>query len=854
MRQSKLFYIVLFLLYCLTCILPFEIIAGSRVKGIVLDSISGEPIPFAAVYLHGSDHGMISNDHGEFDISISGNYKTIGVSSMGYKPITIPGKPGETIDLIIKLLPEGVKLTEVTIRPGKEHYSKKNNPAVELIQKIRDRQEMTNPRNNQFYSYNRYEKITIGLNDFNPKEDNEQTGGGWMLKKFPFISDYIDTSEISGRPVLNLAVREKASTIYFRKEPKSEKEVTSGLRNSGLDEIVDPESLRIFYEDVLREVDIYSNDINILQNRFVSPLSKIATDFYKFYITDTVEVDNERCVELTFVPHNSQSFGFTGRIYVVDGDSTMFIKRLQMNVPRSINLNFVDRLFIIQNYKRGYDGTRVKVGDDMFIEASVVPGTQGLYARRNTIYTNHSFNRIASDDIYGDMRREIVDLNAKRQDNQFWDEKRNGKPDDYSKVTEMMSSLRRVPVFYWTEKVIKVLVSGYLSTGKESKWDFGPMNTTISGNSIEGVRLRVGGITTANLSKRFFMRGYVAYGMRDHVWKYAGEFEYSFRDKNYHSREFPIHSLRATHQYDVDMIGQHYLFTNADNMFLSLKRGENHLMTYRRLTKLEYTLELENNFSLVAALENTRQTATEYMPFINTLGEHFNHYTTTAVNLTLRYAPGEKFYQMKTTRYPINLDAPVFTLRHIYAPAGIGGNKFTFNKTELSVSKRFWLSAFGYTDISINGGYIWTKAYYPDLLMPNANLSYIIQPQSFALMRPMEFIHDRYAAIDLVYWANGAILNYIPLVKRLKLREVFGFRGVWGDLSEKNNPEYNSEMFIFPVEAKALSMGNTPYMEAAVGIDNIFKILRVDYVWRLSYRNVPGSDRRGVRIAVHITF
>ena len=828
--------------------------ADSRVKGVVVDSISGEPIPYAAVFLHGSDRGMICNENGAFDISTSGSYRTIGVSAMGYKPVNLPGSPGQAIELTISLLPEGVKLTEVTIRPGKEHYSKKNNPAVELMQKIREHQEESDPRRNQHYSYDKYERITIGLNDFNPRDNTEGSGGGWMLKQFPFLHEYIDTSEVSGKPVLNLSVREKASSIYYRREPRDEKEVISGIRESGLDDMLDPESLRMFYEDVMREVDVYSNDINILQNRFVSPLSKISADFYKFYITDTVAVGGEPCVELTFVPHNDQSFGFTGRFYVVADDSTLFIKRIQMNVPRHINLNFVDRLFIIQTYERGANGTRIKTNDDMIIEASLIPGTQGLYARRNTVYTSHSFEPNAPEEVFRAMSREIVERDAKKQSNQFWEDKRNGKRDDYGKMTDLMARLRKVPVFYWTEKVIKILVSGYISTGSESRWDFGPMNTTISGNAIEGVRLRVGGITTANLSKRLFMRGYVAYGTRDRRFKYTGEIEYSFHDKNYHSREFPVHSIRATHQYDMDMIGQHYLFTNADNVFLSLKRGDNHLMTYHRLTKLEYTLELENNFSIVAGIENDRQESTVYMPFTDGYGEQAGHYSITGLNVTLRYAPGEKFYQSKTHRYPINLDAPIFTIRHIYAPGGIGGNRFTFNKTELSISKRFWLSAFGYTDIALNAGYIWSKAYYPNLLIPNANMSYIIQPQSFALMRPMEFVHDRYAAIDFVYWANGAILNYIPLIKRLKLREILSVRGVWGALSDRNNPMHDKSLFQFPGEAKVTPMGNTPYLEAAVGLDNIFKILRVDYVWRLTYRNVPAADRRGVRIAVHITF
>lgn len=174
-------------------------------------------------------------------------------------------------------------------------------------------------------------------------------------------------------------------------------------------------------------------------------------------------------------------------------------------------------------------------------------------------------------------------------------------------MEEFIARMRKVPLYYWTEKVLKVLVSGYISTGQNSKWDFGPMNTTVSFNDIEGLRLKAGGITTANLSNRWFGRTYVAYGTKDHRWKYKGEVEYSFVDKRYHSREFPVNSLRLTHQYDIDMLGQHYLFTNPDNVFLSLKRQSDTQMTYRRLTRLEYTLELHNNFSLLARIDHERR-------------------------------------------------------------------------------------------------------------------------------------------------------------------------------------------------------------------------------------------------------
>ena len=361
-------------------------------------------------------------------------------------------------------------------------------------------------------------------------------------------------------------------------------------------------------------------------------------------------------------------------------------------------------------------------------------------------------------------------------------------------------------------------------------------------------------MTTANLNPHWFGRGYVAYGTKDRKWKYKGELEYSFIEKRYHSREFPVQSLRLTHLYDLDMLGQHYLFTNPDNVFLSLKRQPDTQMTYHRLTQLEFNMELYNNFTVSVTAANERQESTHYMPFFNAYGNHFGHYNETSFKLQLRYAPGEKFYQTKTYRYPVNLDAPVFLISHTFAPRNTFGNMYAINKTEASIQKRIWFSTFGYLDAIISGGHVWSQSPYPNLLIPNANLSYTIQPESYALMNAMEFINDSYASCDLTYWANGAILNYIPVLKLLKWREAFSFRALWGHLSDRNNPACQPELFRFPADAHTRLMTSTPYMEAGVGLDNIFKILRIDYVWRLTYRNSYHCDKSGVRIALHFTF
>lgn len=745
-----------------------------------------------------------------------------------------------------------VNLEEVTVKPGKEHYSKKNNPAVDFVGRIRENAELGAPLRKDNYNFERYERITIALNDI---ADSIGTDGG-LLKKFQFLNEYVDTSEVTKKPILPLSIKEKVSNIYNRKDPRATREFITGLRRKGLDDISNQEAIQTVLEDIFREINLYDNDITLLTNRFVSPLSKIGPDFYKYYLSDTIVVNNDSCAIVSFVPRNNATFGFVGRLTVALHDPTMFIRHASMTLSPKANVNFVKSLHIDQTFERLDDGTRLKTSDVLTVEFEVIPNTQGLYAQKYTTYRNHNFDKSDRPELYDRLGTTYASADAFLKDDTFWEARRgSGTSVSEREIGSMIADLRSVSIYKWVERAIGILVSGYVPLGKSDKVEFGPVNTLVSFNDVEGTRFRIGGVTTANLSKHWFSRGYVAYGTKDHKWKYSGEIEYSFNEKKRHAREFPVHSIRLRHKYDTDAVGQDYEFTNPDNIFLSLKRMKDTLMIYQRSTALEYTLELDNNFSVSASASHIRQEATRYIPFRFSDGSMLSHLDFTPFTLTLRYAPGEKFMQTKSHRIPVNLDAPVFQISHTYAPGGkFGGCKYTVNKTEMSFQKRFWLSAFGYIDAIVKGGHVWSTSPFTALLIPNANLSYTIQPESFALMSPMEFITDSYAVFDMTYWANGAIFNYIPYLKKLKLREVFAFRGVWGHLSDKNNPRHNRWLPQFPIEANPVKMTSTPYMEISAGIDNIFRVLRVDYVWRLSYRNTPGVDKSGLRIALHFTF
>ena len=837
----------------LTVILALSVLAApalgqtasvTSITGLVRDSLSREGIAYASISLMGTSEGTIANDKGGFNINTRASFTRLRISAMGYKTKEVEIKPGQGSVILVDLVSSGVELDEVVVRKGKEKYSKKDNPAVEMIRKLRARRDDNDPKRFPHYGYTQYERMMLGLGNLDDiiSKPEEQA----------WISEYADTSMLTGKRVLPISIKETVARDYY--DATGHKRIILGSKHAGIDERIDQNNVKKILDDFMGEIDIFQNDVTLLTNRFVSPLSRIAVDFYKFYLNDTVDVDGERCAVLSFVPFTPQTFGFLGRLYVSLEDTTMFIKRVSMGVPYDINLNYVERMSVVQDFDRAPNGSRLKVRDNIEVSFKLMPGVPEAFARRETTYRDHNFERPETG-AFNFKGSQSIGSGAEFMPDEFWQEYR---PEDVRSTTAsikgLMQRLRGSKLFYWAEQFVVVMVNGYIPTAKVSKVDIGPLNTLISGNSLEGLRLRLGAMTNVNLSRRWFARAYMAYGFRDKRLKYMGSLEYSFVPKKSLDQEFPIHSLRLTHRYDVDKLAQHYLYTNQDNVFLTLRRHKDVRMQYLRTTRLEYRHEWYNHFSIALGIEHNIHESTRYVPFVYADGDVRQRYTQAGFTAQLRFAPGETFYQARSYRVPINMDAPIMTLTQTYMPKGFMGSLHEINKTELGIQKRFWFSAFGYADVIVKGEKVWSKVAYPDLLMPNVNLSYTIQPESYSLMKPMEFINDQALSWDLTYWGNGVLMNRLPLIKRLRLREVLTLRGIWGSLSDKNNPAQSSDVFLFPADALCQPMGDKPYMEAGVGIDNILTILRVDYVWRLTYRDHAGTDRRGVRIQLHFNF
>lgn len=834
--------------------------AKIRIYGRVMDSNTKEALPYVSVRISRSTLGCSTDNNGYYSFFAPQLRDTLIVSSLGYSEKRVVLSKNSRFPINIYLKPENLQLSEITIKPKKEKYKRKNNPAVILARTIIEKRDDNSPENKPYFSRDRHEKLNVALNNFNSSQESH------FSKKFSFLDNYIDTSLISGKPILHVSARELIGTDYYRKEPKRHRQYVKARKRDGIDDVFSAESLEALYEETFKDVDIFQDNVSLFGSKFMSPLSKLGPTFYRYYIMDTLDIAGEKCIDLAFTPFNSESFGFTGHIYVTT-DSTFFIKLVQMNVPHDINMNFVEYMNIKQEFDRLDDGTRILLNESLVTEFKVIDAVNGFYASRNVAYANYKFTPDETAEKVLDFPGTVYeDDNSTRRQEEYWATNRIAEVTEKEQsVGRMMKELRSQPLYYWFEKGISFLFTGWVPIREnEPPIFYGPVNTTASYNELEGLRLRTGAMTSAYLNPHLFGRFFVAYGMRDHRWKYMGEVEYSFKKKKEHPNEFPIHSIKASYENDIFQYGQTYLYTNKDNMFLSLKRQDDNKIGYVKKAEFTYTREFYNHFSYALTLRNRIDESTHLIPFERTstiegitTSTFVKSLKQSEVELFLRYAPKEKFTQTKWNRHSVLPEHPVFTLKHRIGIKGALGSDINYHHTEATFQKRFWFSAFGYTDCLLKAGKVWNKVPFPLLITPNANLSYTIQDESFWLMNAMEFFNDEYASWDLTYYMNGLVFNRLPLIRKLNWREVISCRGMFGNLSDKNRPDpaNTGSLFKFPYENDEYHfLDSTPYVEVAVGIENIFRVLRIDYVRRMTYRDYPGIDKNGFRIKLHVQF
>ena len=849
---------------------------AQTVSGIVVDAKSGSPLPFVNVYYEGKGVGAATDENGNFSVPYRKGWNILTISSVGFKKMEIPIS-GPIENLKVRLEVNSQTIKGVSIKGKRKKYDRKNNPAVELMRKVIAAKKHSDLRRHDYFSYQKYEKRTFALNEFTEKVFDDE-----HFKKLPFLKERVETCPETGKLILPISVDETFSKRIFKKDGNIDKTIVEGRNSTGLNEFFNTGDIATtMIEDVFTDVDIYDNNIHVLQSEFVSPLSSSSgISFYRYFIADTLDVDGIRCIEVTFTPNNSQDFGFNGSLYIM-ADSTYRVHKATMNLPHNNAVNFVSDMYVSQEFETLPTGEQVIVNDNMIVQISVIGSFTKFHIKRDTYYSNYSLEEIP-DKEFKFLGKERLLADAMMKDNKYWNSVRpEPLTEKESTMDDFLKKMESTKGFKFVLFVAKAFIENFVETStdreKPSKVDIGPINTIFSQNFVDGFRLRMSAQTTANLNPHLFAKGYVAYGFKDHKWKGMGELTYSFNKKAYLPREFPVNNLTVTYQYDDASPSDIFMPTDKDNVFTSFRWTKVNHMNYVQKLRVLYEREWENGLRLTAQVKKESNEATAalfYQPLDGTgtpspdKNLHINKFEMADVMIGLRFQPGATYINTKQRRIATNNDSPIFELNHTIGLKNVLGNDYTYNYTEAKVYKRLYLSSWGKIDTYVKGGIQWNKVPFPLLIMPAANLSYIKERETFSLIDNMEFMNDRFVSIMSGWDMNGKILNRIPLIRKLKWREYIGFNMLWGTLTDKNNPFLaknagDSRLFYFPGEFRKdgtfkyqsrVMDKNKPYFEVVAGIHNIFKILHVEYVRRLNYLDNPDIDKWGIRIMLRMTF
>lgn len=837
--------------------------AGAQtITGVVVEESTGDTIPFPSVQYKKEKIATSGNAYGRFSIKRL-NGEKLTFSAVGYQELTILIGPNTPSEMKITLKTDTKQLKGVTVKTKRSKYSRKNNPAVELMKRVIAAKKRTDLANHDYYQFNKYQKITFAINDIKPTElENEK------LKKKKWLINQIETCPYNNKLILPLSVDETVTRNIYRKDPKTEKSIIMGQSSSGVNDLIETgDILNNVLKDVFTDVDLYDDQIRLLQYPFTSPIGKDAISFYRFYIVDTVYVDRDKCFHLQFLPNNQQDFGFRGEIWIL-ADSTLHVKRCNLTLPKKSDVNFVDNLQIIQEYTRLPEGDWALTTDDMFVEMSIAKFLTKAIVIRTTRMSDYAFDELP-DKLFKGKTKVLHESNAMMRDEAFWDKYRSVElTKSESSMDAFINNLSQQKAFKYIIFGVRAFIENFVETGSQnhpSKVDIGPINTMISSNFIDGVRTRISAQTTANLNPHWFLSGYYARGWDSRKNYYKGELTYSFNKKEYLPREFPKRTLTFTSTYDVCSPSDKFMHTDKDNVFTALKWTKVEKMMFYNRQQLSFEREEEWGFRTTISLKTEENEACGDLFFkpLSMVGMEDamigqGKFRTTEARIELRYAPGETFINTKQRRLPVNLDAPVFTLSHTTGIKGFLGGDYDYNFTEASIYKRLWLNSWGKIDILAKGGIQWNKVPFPLLIMPAANLSYIISDETFNLINNMEFLNDRYASLDISWDLNGKIFNRIPLLKKLKWREWLGIKCLWDTLTDKNNPTLAANagdgmLMEFP-EGSYIMDSKRPYIELIAGIHNIFKIIHIQYVHRLNYNHLPTATKNGVRLMMRLTF
>ncbi len=788
--------------------------AQTKVRGMVTDAESGEPLPFVNVSFKSTTVGVITDFDGKYFIETRKPVDSIVYSYVGYNKETYGVNTNNFQIINTAMTPSSVQLQEVVVLPGE-------NPAHILLRKIDKNRQRNDIERYDTYKYEVYNKMEIDLSNVDENYKDKR-----LLKQFQFVFDYVDTSTITGKSYLPVFITETVSDYYYQKSPQKEKEVIRGSNISG----VKDEKISEFTGQMYLKLNIYENFMSIFGKGFVSPIASFGKIYYKYYLVDSAYIDNSWCYQISFKPKRKQEPTFKGYFWV--HDTTFAVKKVNIRLTNDAHLNFVNDLYAEMDYQKVQDSLWFLKREHYFIDFNIAEKTTGVFGRKTTSYRDVKLNVDIPEGFFNPQVKQETVANDSVTDKtlEFWQANRHENlTKKEQKIYNMVDSIKEVPVFQTWVDMVNTLITGHYIIGF---WEIGPYYKLYSFNAIEGHRFRFGGRTSNDFSTKVMFTSHVAYGTRDERFKGHLGTIYMINKNPRRSTGFDV-------KHDMEQLGISENAFTQDNILASfLRRTYNKKLTMVNEARVFYEHEWYQGFSNTLALQTKRIFGTEYVPFDvveNDDTTSIAQVTSAEIRLNTRFAYNEKFLMGEFERISLGTKYPVLNLDLIIGLRNVLKSKHEYFKVHASVDHNFNINPIGEFRYIVDAGYYFGTAPYPLLQLHEGNETYAYDDYAFNMMNYYEFVSDKYVSVLAEHHFNGFFLNRIPLFRKLKWREVIAAKGLIGRVSKQNQEE-----MIFPGNLRGLK---EPYIEASVGVENILRLFRVDAMWRLSYLDpLPNAE------------
>ncbi len=799
----------------------------TRVSGSVTDARTGEPLPFVNVGFVNSRVATTTDLDGRYVLDTYYATDSLRASMLGYAPQVRPVRRDREQHIDFALDAGTAELQEVTIRP------QQRNPAFEILDRVVANKPANNREKLTYYSHETYNKVEFDVNNLTRRFVENK-----LWKPFRFVFDHMDSTD--AKPYLPIFISESLSDVHYRQQPRAKREVIRATKQSGINN----QSISLLMGDMYQNVNIYDNFLVLFGKNFISPIADGGRLFYDYYLTDSAWVGTNWCYRLEFHPKRRSELAFDGEMWIAD--TAYAVKRVQAGFPEAINLNYVQGFWVEQQYEPVKNEVWMLTRDALVVDLSIFRRrTKGFYGRRTATYRNFTINEPADPSFYEGAELVRVEKDSSTLAPDYWEEHRHEPLNEReSTIYEMVDTVQTIPRFRTFVDLVNMLVTGYYPAGP---LEYGPYYTIYSFNAVEGGRLRAGLRTSNDWSRRTELEGYAAYGLLDRSFKgmVGGQ---TFITKQ--PRQLAGLYLR----HDIEQLGQSQSAFRSDNVLSStFRRNPANKLTLVDEVRLSYELEPFTglNHQLTVRYRNLfpRGDLRYLRP---TFGEGFTlqevpSITSLEVALNTRFAWGEKYVSGEFRRVSLGTFKPVVEFYGAVGLPGVLGSGFEYYKAIARIDQRIQLGAIGWSRYRLEGGRIWGRLPYPLLILHTGNETFYSYDDAFNTMNFFEFISDRYVSLKLEHHFEGFFLNKVPLLRKLKLREVVCGKALIGDL----DGSHSETMLLLPGMYR---LYDGPFLEASAGIENILNLIRVDGVWRLTYQDHPNISLFAIRLKFHFDF